>query len=115
MASSKAYLDLILDRTILSDDIDISLHTADPGDAGANEVEGGGYRRQPITFGKVRPGTATNNVELNFEAMPEARVTHFGLWRSDTFWLGGPLITERQVFRGDTAQWLTAELVIRMW
>lgn len=28
----------------------LSLHTADPGTTGANEVSGGSYARQPITF-----------------------------------------------------------------
>ena len=28
----------------------VSLHTADPGTTGANEVHGGGYARQPAEF-----------------------------------------------------------------
>jgi len=38
----------------------ISLHSADPGDTGANELTGGGYARQQVAFGAAAAGTLSN-------------------------------------------------------
>lgn len=48
-----------------------SLHTADPGRTGANEVAAGGYRRSLINDGTVK-----------FDDMPAVTVTHVGIWET---------------------------------
>lgn len=48
----------------------LSLHTADPGTTGANEVAGGSYARQPITFGASAGGTAPSSNGQTFSNMP---------------------------------------------
>ena len=46
----------------------LALHTADPTDAGGNEISGNGYARQTITFGTVSGNTATSNATVTFPA-----------------------------------------------
>lgn len=48
----------------------LSLHTADPGTTGANEVTGSGYARQAITFGAASGGTAASSNSQTFTNMP---------------------------------------------
>lgn len=62
----------------------LSLHTADPGSTGANEVTGAGYARQAITFGNPVSGVAANTAALSYVNMPAAVITHLGLWDAPT-------------------------------
>jgi hypothetical protein len=61
----------------------VSLHTADPTDAGTGtEVSGGSYVRTAATFGAPSNGTSTNSVAVEF---PQATgswgtVSHIGIW-----------------------------------
>ena len=48
----------------------LSLHTTDPSTTGANEVTGGSYARQAITFGASSGGTATSTNGQTFTNMP---------------------------------------------
>lgn len=57
----------------------VSLHTAAPGDAGANELAGGSYARQAVTFGAAAAKAVANTNVLNFTC-PAATVTHWALW-----------------------------------
>lgn len=63
----------------------ISAHTADPGDNGANEVTGGTYARQSITYGAAAGGI----IDLsNAPAIPipsGVTVTHVGIWSDANF------------------------------
>lgn len=54
----------------------VSLHTADPGDAGANEVTGGAgpYARQQVAFGAAAAGTLSNTGAISFAGMPATTV-----------------------------------------
>jgi hypothetical protein len=70
----------------------VSLHTADPGETGANEVSGGGYARQQVTFNAPVVGaqtTMTNSALLRWDNMPAVTITHVGLW--DAASAGNPL------------------------
>ena len=49
----------------------VSLHTADPGDTGANEISGSAYARVgPVTFGNAgnNPTVASNSAIVTFPA-----------------------------------------------
>lgn len=70
--------------------VKVSLHTAEPGDTGANEVAGGSYARVAVaaadwvSAAPVGGGSATwNAYDISFADMPETVVTHLGLWSSD--------------------------------
>jgi hypothetical protein len=60
----------------------ISLHTADPGDTGANEVTGGAgpYARQQAAFSVSASGTTDNDANIDFAGMPAVTVVAWGVW-----------------------------------
>lgn len=72
----------------------LSLHTADPGTTGANEVTGGSYVRQSITWNAASGGTQTSSNGQTFAGMPAvAGNLWIGLWSastSGTFYWGDP-------------------------
>lgn len=65
----------------------VSLHTADPTDAGSGtEVSGGSYARQSATFASPSNGASATNADITF---PQATgnwgtVTHIGIWDAST-------------------------------
>ena len=80
--------------------VKVSLHTADPGNSGANEVVGGSYARIQVDTDKwtvpdsIGTGSASSNVEdLEFVDMPETTVAYAGIWSNDgfVFLMSGPL------------------------
>ena len=98
----------------------VSLHTADPGDTGANEVSGGAYARQgPVTFANAgnNPTVASNSAILTYPAATAAwgTITHFGNWSAataGTFRGSGALTTAKSVNSGDTARFAANALTI---
>ena len=60
----------------------ISLHSADPGDVGVNELSGGGYRRRLADLEETDEGWSNSGV-LAFPMLPAGIVTHVALWGSD--------------------------------
>lgn len=72
----------------------LSLHTADPGTTGANEVTGGSYARQAIQFAAPSAGTQSSNTSQSFTNMPAepTGVPYCGVWTAasgGTFLWGG--------------------------
>lgn len=61
-----------------------SLHTADPGLTGANEVTGGSYARVAITLDAPSGGVSANSNLLEFTGMPGVTVTHVGVFDAAT-------------------------------
>jgi hypothetical protein len=88
----------------------ISLHTADPGETGANEVTAGTktYTRQSGAFGAAAAGAVSNSASLTWSSMPAASVKFVGVWNSSTatasasFIWGGAMTTTKVVGAGDT-------------
>jgi hypothetical protein len=70
-----------------------SLHTADPGSSGTNEVTGGSYARQPIDWNAAASGALDNNTNPAFAVPSATTVTHFGIWNTagTVFYGGGSL------------------------
>jgi hypothetical protein len=73
-----------------------SLHTADPGITGANEVTGGSpaYARKPITWAAASGGSKTLTGSVTFDVPPSTTLTHLGTWSAlsaGTFRGGGSL------------------------
>jgi hypothetical protein len=98
----------------------VSLHTADPGDAGANEVSGGAYARQgPVTFANAgsNPTVASNSAIVTYPAATASwgTVSYFGTWDAVTagnFRGSGALTTSKAVNNGDTARFAANALTI---
>lgn len=98
----------------------ISLHTADPGETGANEVAGGSYARQAGSFGNAAAGAVTTTATIDFTGMPSATLTHVGVWSSSTatasanFIWGGALTASKSTNSGDTFRIATGDLDVTL-
>ena len=57
-----------------------SLHTADPGETGANELAGGTYARQSITVGAAAAGVRDATALPTFSVPAGATVQYVGYW-----------------------------------
>jgi hypothetical protein len=92
----KKILDYVLTNTAdwAPTSVHLSLHTADPTDAGTGaEVSGNGYGRQAITFNAAHAtnGSTTNSSSETFTASGGSfgTVTHFGIFDASS---GGNLL-----------------------
>lgn len=91
----------------------ISLHTADPGETGANETSGTGYARKSVTNDATQwpaavAGVKSNGAVITF-ATPGAggwgTVTHFGMWDASSagnFLFGGALAVSKTINQDDS-------------
>lgn len=68
-----------------------SLHTADPGRTGANEVTGGAYAREPVTYGTPTDGAGDIVAPVTINVPEGVTVTHYGMWDGDEFLFGRAL------------------------
>lgn len=88
-----------------------SLHTADPGTTGTNEVTGGTYARQPIDWNDAAatPGDLDNNTNPTFQVPGGTTVTHFALWSAVTAgtYLGSGALSASETFGGPGQYTLT--------
>jgi hypothetical protein len=59
----------------------VSLHSADPTDAGGNEISGNSYARKAVTFGSPSNGTSTNSADVTFDQATGSwgTITHIGI------------------------------------
>lgn len=105
MSISNYYEDAIMTQ-LATDATHVSLHTGDPGETGANEVAGGSYARQAVTWGAVSGGAMSNSAALDFTSMPACTVTHAALWddvsAGNCLWSG--TATNKTLGAGDTYQ-----------
>ena len=62
-----------------------SLHSADPGATGANEISGGSYTRQAPTFNAASTGARALNADLTFSVPAGSTVSFVGYWSGTTF------------------------------
>ena len=115
MAAMSNYLENKVLDYVLRDQADwapaavyLSLHTADPTDAGTGaECSGGSYARQAITFNAAHAtaGTIDNSSVEEFTNMPACTVTHIGIWdaaSSGNLLFYGAVTASKAVGAGDT-------------
>jgi hypothetical protein len=72
----------------------VSLHTGDPGSNGANEVSGGSYAQQAITFSTASGGGLDSSNAPVFDVPAGNTITHVGFWDGGTFKGGDPVTNE---------------------
>lgn len=100
MPLSNAAKNVMLD-TLAGVAVYVSLHTADPGDTGANEAAGGvpAYARKAITWSPASGGSLNAGNQPVFD-VPAGTFTHFGLWDSMTAgtFHGGGLLPSPETF-----------------
>lgn len=98
----------------------VSLHTADPTDAGSGtEVSGGSYARQAATFGAPSNGASTTTADITY---PQATasygtVTHIGIF--DALTTGNllyhtPLNTSKTIDTGDIFKITSGSLTVTL-
>lgn len=95
----------------------VSLHTGDPGDTGANEVEGEGYERIPVTFAEPENKLSSNLEDIEFVNMPTCTITHIGLWDAKTggeFWWAGSLGAAKDLQSGDIVRIRIGDLDVQL-
>jgi hypothetical protein len=90
MASKSSYLRTALVKAALKNTaftgpatVYMSLHTADPGLTGANEITGNAYARTVWSPGAESNGQVQNNASVTFPGPTPANwgvATHMGLW-----------------------------------
>jgi len=84
-----------------------ALYTSDPTDTDVGtEVSGGGYVRQPITFGAPNNGVASNSADVVFPVATAdwGTITHFGIRDAETggnLLYYGPLTVNKTILAGD--------------
>lgn len=72
----------------------ISLHSADPGTTGANELAGGGYARKTTVWGAAAIDGANARITgstQQFDVEQNDSATHYGVWNGTTFRYGQAL------------------------
>lgn len=77
-----------------------SLHTADPGTTGTNEVSGEGYARQAVTWAAASGGQVQSATAVTFNVPGSTTVTHVGLWSAAGTWLGSLELDAPETFAG---------------
>ena len=95
--------DLMLDALMAGERF-VSLHTSDPGEAGAGESK---ESRQRTTFSPAKAGFKASASELLFERTAKAKFTHVGVWDAATggrFLIGGPLAKTIETYEGDSVR-----------
>jgi len=113
MSFSNAYEQAIL-TAIRALNLEVRMHTGDPGeDCTANEVVGGSYAPEVVTFGAPVAGSMSNDVVVQFDGMPACTVTHTSLWNTDldTPVLYGALDEAKEVLAGQTCEWRVGTLI----
>lgn len=98
--------------------INVSLHTASPGETGstANEVTGGSYARTAVTFAAASGGSSANSGIVTFPTATAAwgTVTHIGLHNvtGGAMLYYGALTTPKVVDNGDTVSFAVSALTV---
>ena len=96
----------------------VSLHTADPTDAGTGtEVSGGSYARTAVTMGAPTNGSGTNSADVQFPQSTAdwGTVTHIGIWDATTsgnMLFHTPLDTSKNITTGDVFKIASGSLTI---
>lgn len=89
----------------------LSLHSADPGASGTNELSGGSpaYARKAVTWNTASTGSATGNSLPTFDVEGGDTVSYVGLWDAVTAgsFYGSANVTD-EVFGGQGTYTVTA-------
>jgi hypothetical protein len=98
----------------------VSLHTADPTDAGTGtEVSGGSYARKSATFAAPSNGVSATSADVTFDQATASwgLITHIGIW--DALTTGNllyhtPLTTSKTIDSGDIFKIASGSLTVTL-
>lgn len=57
-----------------------SLHSAEPNASGSNEISGGSYTREAISWGAASNGTAVSSANITFDVPGSTTIAWLGYW-----------------------------------
>ena len=57
-----------------------SLHSAEPNASGSNEISGGSYTREAISWAAASNGTAASNANITFDVPGSTTIAWLGYW-----------------------------------
>lgn len=77
------------------------MHSAQPDAAGSNELTGGSYARQSVTWGPPSGGVVMATTEPEFSVPGGSWVRWCGLWDSNGAWVGGIELDTQMEFPAD--------------
>lgn len=114
-----AFLDHVLRNTAYTSPttVYLSLHDADPGLTGADEITGGSYARQACAFDAASSKATQNAAAESFTGMPAVTVTHVGIWDASTagnFLWGGALAASKTTNSGDTFTFADSDVDVQI-
>ena len=98
----------------------VSLHTADPTDAGTGtEVSGGSYARKSAAFAAPSNGVSASSADVTFDQATGSwgTITHIGIW--DALTTGNllyhtPLTTSKTIDSGDIFKIASGSLTVTL-
>lgn len=95
----------------------VSLHTADPGEAGTTaEVSGGSYARAAATFNAAASGSTANTSTITFVTSTASwgTITHVGIWDNsgNHLWSGPHNPTTQVIPSGSTYTMAAGQLTV---
>lgn len=98
----------------IADDIThVSLHSADPDPSGSNELSGGSYAQQAVSYDAAVNGTADISSNVTFGAPgSETTATHLGFWSTATFRGSVALASSKTLSTGDTLTITSAPITV---
>lgn len=89
-----------------------SLHSADPGATGANEITGGSpaYARKAVVYDPAAGGVAALDAAIEFDVPAGTTVAYVGFWSASSggTWRGGDQLSASESFTGQGVYRLTA-------
>ena len=98
----------------------VSLHTADPTDAGTGtEVSGGSYVRKAATFAAPSNGVSATSADVTFDQATASwgTITHIGIWDAEStgnMLYHTPLTTSKTIDSGDIFKIASGSLTVTL-
>ena len=98
----------------------VSLHTADPTDAGTGaEVSGGSYARKSATFAAPSNGVSATSSDVTFDQATASwgTITHIGIWDAEStgnMLYHTPLTTSKTIDSGDIFKIASGSLTVTL-
>ncbi len=98
----------------------VSLHTADPTDAGTGtEVSGGSYARKSATFAAPSNGVSATSADVTFDQATASwgTITHIGIWDAEStgnMLYHTPLTTSKTIDSGDIFKIASGSLTVTL-
>jgi hypothetical protein len=80
----------------------LSLHSADPGTSGTDEIEGGSYERQTPQWNAATDATVAMGAPVQFQVPGGGTVVGWvGLYGDGDQWFGSIPLSQQEVFQND--------------